>query len=133
MLLTAAQLASEFGAKTERMKLFGTEHEIIVRAAPTHIVVASKDHKMADAFIAAHSVVNENGERYWKDEQIEEIANTIAPEVMQLIAIKAMELAKPTPERVEVIKKNLENLLGKPIGELLSRLDSRTLTSSIDS
>lgn len=113
MILNAAQLREQFAPKTERVQIFDTGHEVIVRALPAHIMDQASGHPKSDAFVFANAVVDEQGKRYYTDEQVNEIADTISHEVVHFVALKAYQLGSVSPERQEVIKKKLGELFRK--------------------
>lgn len=117
MILTKDQLSQAFPIKTERVKLFETENEVLVRSIPATALGRFRDTKNPDAYIFVNVVVDEAGNRYWRDEDADQVEAQVAAEVIQLVVSKAFALSQVTPERRAEIKKNWTNPSGDGSGE----------------
>jgi hypothetical protein len=116
MLLTPSQVLQQHAIRTERIRIFDTEDEVIVRALPTHVIERAPRERSPDAYIFVNAVVDESGARYWTDEQAAEVADKVAPDVVQLVSSKAYALSTVNEARANEIKKNLKALAGEGTG-----------------
>lgn len=117
MLITAQQLFEQHGHRTERVKLFDSDHELIVRGVPAHVLEKAPKESASDAFIFVNGVVDEKGARYWTDEQAATVAAQVAPDVLQLVVARIYALSMISAERQEEIKKNWPTLPVATSGE----------------
>jgi hypothetical protein len=118
-VLTREQIL-ERRLKVERVTIPGTNDEILVRAAPIHVVekmhsVESPDYG-ADAYVFVQCVVGEDGKRLYKDEDAALIAQTIERGLLLLVSSKAISLGVLPKEVEDEIKKNWKSLPGAPSG-----------------
>lgn len=127
MILTAQQILETQKHRTEPVEL-AQGQEVLVRSLPAHVVDGSQKAKNSDAYIFAHAVVDESGKRLFTDDQIDQIADTVASDVLSLVASKAFSLSIVPEARREEIKKNWQTLRGGNSGESPSPLDTRTPT-----
>ena len=123
MILTAAQILETQKHRTEVVTL-AEGQEIIVRSLPAHVVDASQKAKNPDAHVFANAVVDAKGDRLFKDEQIDEVAERVSSDVLQLVASKAYALSIVPKQRQEEIKKNWAILHGGPSGASPSPSDT---------
>jgi hypothetical protein len=127
MILTAEQILKTQKQRVEPVPL-GGGHEVLVRSLPSHVVDDSQKAKNSDAYVFVHAVVGEDGNRLFKDDQVDEVAETIASDVLNLVASKAFALSVVPEARRAEIKKNWAILHGEPSGGSPSPSDTPTRT-----
>lgn len=107
----------------------GGERYLNVRALPIHLQQQANGLDKgvnADAWIFVRAVVDDTGKRMFKDEDADNIAETIEDALLKVVAFAAYRLAQPTKEQAEAIKKNYESLRPANSGESPSLSDTPT-------
>lgn len=127
MILTAQQILDTQKHRIEPVEL-APGQEVLVRSLPAHVVDGSQKAKNSDAYVFVHSVVGEDGKRLFADDQVDTIAEALAPDVLSLVASKAFSLSIVSEARREEIKKNWQTLRGETSGESPSPSDTPTPT-----
>jgi hypothetical protein len=116
MILTPDQLRETHALRTEKVKLFGTEGELLVRALPVHVMALADKQPNPDAYVFVNAVIDNAGKRYWQDSDALDVAFQVSQDVIQLVVAKAYSLSIVSEERKEEIKKNWPTLPAEASG-----------------
>ena len=120
MILTPDQLRETYALRTESVKLFDGEGELLVRALPTHVMLKAEKEPNPDAYVFVNAVVGKDGKRYWQDADALDVSFQVSQDVIQLVVAKAYTLSLISDDRREAIKKNWPTLNGATSGALPS-------------
>lgn len=131
MLLTREQILSQ-KLPTKTIKVPWIEGgEIMLRAIPAWVQNRSMQDKEItdpDALVFVHAVIDQDGNRIYKDEDADLIANEVDTALIRLVAFESIRMSEISEEKKEAIKKNYPAMAGALFGESPSRSDTPTPT-----
>lgn len=132
MLLTREQILEQ-SLPRERCPVPWIEGgEIVVRAVPGHLMVQADQkpdpERPYDSFVFVNCVVDDKGNRLYKDSEAKMIADTVDTALIQFVVAKAFHLAEIPEERKDAIKKNWPNQDDETSGESQSASGTPTPT-----
>lgn len=132
MLLTRDQILEQ-RLPQERVPVPWIEGgEVVVRAVPAHVMVRADNRddpeRPYDALVFVNVVVDEKGNRLYKDSEAKLVADTVDTALIRFVVAKAFHLAEIPEDRKEAIKKNWPTPDDEPSGESPSASGTRTPT-----
>lgn len=132
MILTRDQILQQ-RLPTETVEIPWIEGgQVRVRALPNHVVERAQQLRDGthDEYVFVSAVVNEKGERLWKDDEAESVGETVERSLIELVVAAAYRLSVIPEERRAAIKKNWPTPDTGTSGESPSPSGSPTPTSS---
>ena len=130
MILTREQILQQ-RLPTEMIEIPWIEGgEVLIRALPNAVIERSQriDDGTSDQYVFVNAVINEKGERLWKDDDAPLVGDTVDRALIELVVAAAFRISVISEERREAIKKNWPTPVIETSGESPSPSDTPTPT-----